>query len=530
MSKRSGCKPGDYGSQIRLSQHSVVADRKNRLENARHVIHDRILDRQQLRSRFLIDKEQRYVINTFRTMKSSSGNSTLAQAPNGPNDRSYLTSHILQGAGYMTEKRLLQWRSEEQDLQQQLHGSTNKYANKNLNSETEDDKIKKQIMGLMVSIGYTYADVEKIVNALNNKKRNTSEDKVIHNEEDDLLARQVDVFQCLRSQLRPDSKIEFRLPVDLKTNAPFDIHQWQRVVAKSYAKHALDDHRDRPQKTSRSASPMMMKKNVNFHPVITEKHISEGIKTAGISEIEKFNLYTPRSSMYIVERYGGKKLRPQTAGLDRHQLAERKVRSQSVTELNIDIPKTRIEHDKCAPGIESYTSREELDIELDESPYLFPLKQDDGQSVEVTPRIENCKTTIKDYLCKNNYELESDSYKKLKQQQEEHIPQWFKRCGPLTQASDQGANSKPVESPRRLTRWQKDLMTEAPPGIHSHSQPVKVVLGRSKSQRDNELKDLVQKNLLREQMEGILSGQHNRDVQARVKLVKSVMKIENKLS
>ena len=535
-SKGKRGKQGDYGSQMRLSQHAVVADRKNRVENVRHAISDRILERQQLRSRFLMDKEQRYVINTLNVMKRSSGNSSLAQAPDGPNDRSYLNAHILQGSGHMTEKRLMQWRAEEHDLQQQMRSSLHQTVKQNVATmpSDEEEQLQKQIMELMVSIGYTYADVQKIVAALKRGKRDTNDDKVINNEDDDLVAEEVDVFESLRAQLRPDSKIAFRLPANYnKGSAPFDFNQWQRIVCKLYASQAIGE-KTAVKQPSRPTSPTNTRSGVKFNNKKNVKRVSNSAKHGTINEEDELDMYKPRSSMTIVERYGGQKIRPQTGGYSRHQLAEIKsrLRSKSVTELTTEAPQVLIDK---PPEYEQHHLNNDGDQEGLKNTSAGQLLQDnpgvdreDIQSVDTALRTENDELTIKDYSITDNSQHESEEDKLLDTQHEDYIPEWFKRRRSST--ADSEGKRAPVKPQRRMSRWQKDLLREAPPGVNTYNKPIKVILGRSKSQRDNDLKDLVQKNLLREQMEGILSGQHNRDVQARVKLVKSVMKIEHQFA
>ena len=69
-------KHAGFVCQMKLSQHSVDADRRNRIEGAKTMIYHRLLDKQQLRTKFVIDREQRNVLNSYKVMQRSSGKYT----------------------------------------------------------------------------------------------------------------------------------------------------------------------------------------------------------------------------------------------------------------------------------------------------------------------------------------------------------------------------------------------------------------------------------------------------------------------
>ena len=396
-----------------------------------------------------------------------------------------MNDSIMLKTGQMSQRRLHQWKSLELSLQQQLNSTK---SSKKKEQDEEQDILRKQITELMVSIGYTFNDVGKIIEALKHGKK---EPKSFNKDEDDLaLIKEVDVFENLRSQLRPVSGTPFKLPVEnTKKFAPFDIKQWQRATSSSYSKYAIGkveketrknstDNVDQPsekqvhfekttsKKTSKKTSPRMQSKYRN-HPEIIEE------------EWEEIELFKPSSSMRIVERIGGnRKIRPQTVNVNRQDLADMRahMRSRSAADLRKDkTPDTSEDEDE---GNMKVRTQEEIHIPKtpsESSEYKFLLQE---------------------------HEL-LDSYKR---------PKFKPEIRPLS----------------KLPHWQRDLMSEAPPGLYSSNKPIKVTLARSKSRRESELKELVQKNMLREQMDSLLSGKPSKDVQARIKLVQSVMKVEEK--
>ena len=99
---------------------ALQADRKNRLEVFKLQFYEKMLERQSIKARFFINREQRKMVKDMFTMKKTSGISTEGVPCTGPNDKLIQGSRHFRPAVKFNERRLTRWRSDERPLERYL--------------------------------------------------------------------------------------------------------------------------------------------------------------------------------------------------------------------------------------------------------------------------------------------------------------------------------------------------------------------------------------------------------------------------
>ncbi|XP_046553979.1 uncharacterized protein LOC124263406 [Haliotis rubra] len=98
----------------------IQADRKNRVERARLDLQLKIYERERLRNWGLQEREKKFLYANIESVRRTSGSSNMGMAPAGPKDNSYEKSMHSRSAIRLSEKRLMEWRLCEKQLQRFL--------------------------------------------------------------------------------------------------------------------------------------------------------------------------------------------------------------------------------------------------------------------------------------------------------------------------------------------------------------------------------------------------------------------------
>ncbi|XP_071114677.1 uncharacterized protein [Haliotis cracherodii] len=98
----------------------IQADRKNRVERARLDLQLKIYERERLRNWGLQEREKKFLYANIESVRRTSGSSNMGVAPAGPKDNSYEKSMHSRSAIRLSEKRLMEWRLCEKQLQRFL--------------------------------------------------------------------------------------------------------------------------------------------------------------------------------------------------------------------------------------------------------------------------------------------------------------------------------------------------------------------------------------------------------------------------
>lgn len=113
----------------------IRADRRNQLEKAKLERTLRIFDKEKCQKALEIDREKKEFAKSLDAVRRTSGFSDQGIPPAGKSDNEHLTAPMYRMGIRLSERRLMGWRTEEQEGKTRTWRSTRKSRNRNLNYE-----------------------------------------------------------------------------------------------------------------------------------------------------------------------------------------------------------------------------------------------------------------------------------------------------------------------------------------------------------------------------------------------------------
>ena len=105
---------------VRMTDKLLQAKMRNRCADDRLLLQLKALDRGKRQAKRTMDSSKQNAIEDLRRMQQVSGLSLLGRAPDGPHDRTHMSSPYFTGCRLLTEKHLVKWRSIEKELLKML--------------------------------------------------------------------------------------------------------------------------------------------------------------------------------------------------------------------------------------------------------------------------------------------------------------------------------------------------------------------------------------------------------------------------
>ena len=228
----------------------VLAERKNKREEARLRMYINYLSKQGMYSSFLVEKEKRQIRNNVAKIQRTSGNSKVGLPPEDASDNSFENCEYFKGGSKISEKSLTRWRVTEKEIERIL-------------ILEEAQKAKEELAN--TDMGWLKELFKDFDMDSSSDEDDEPQYRLRHTRKGAYLPDPADVFERLRPDIPPSRNI-----YSVRSRDEFTVNKWRSAIVNKYISKVSKPPGKITRKMRRPLSEIKHRVGLDHHDVSPE--------------------------------------------------------------------------------------------------------------------------------------------------------------------------------------------------------------------------------------------------------------------